>query len=153
MKIIWNRDRFELEGKDIYDVREQVKICGFTWDGENRCWYGKADCRPDKLRNINPGTVCISITPDALERHTEFEGRRVASVEASRATSGASIAPVPAGLCHLPNQNAGINFASGHKDTLFGDEMGLGKTIQAIGTINSDAAADPFSLHVQRPLS
>lgn len=139
MKIIWNRDRFELEGKDIYDVREQVKICGFTWDGENRCWYGKADCRPDRLRNISD--ICISITPDALERHTELEGRRVASVEASRATSGASIAPVPAGLCYLPYQNAGINFASGHKDTLFGDEMGLGKTIQAIGTINSDAAA------------
>jgi SWI/SNF-related matrix-associated actin-dependent regulator 1 of chromatin subfamily A len=109
MRILWNRDRFELDGKDIYDVREAIKLCGFTWDPDNRVWYGKPDCRPDKLRNIP--SVRVSITPDALERHTELERGRVAAIEASRATNSEVDFPCPAGLNYLPYQKAGIAFA------------------------------------------
>jgi SNF2 family DNA or RNA helicase len=136
MRIVWKNDRFELEGKDIYDVRETIKGFGFTWDPERKVWYGKPACQLEKLRQFKP-----TISPEALEHHRVLEERRSAAVAASRATDAVCDAPAPSGLAYLPYQQGGIFYALQRPSTLFGDEMGLGKTIQAIGTINADPSA------------
>jgi len=55
---------------------------------------------------------------------------------ASMAISSDFAVPAPEGLEYLPFQRAGVEFAVGKKNVLFGDDMGLGKTLQAIGTMN-----------------
>lgn len=57
--------------------------------------------------------------------------------ERSRSTGTPAEFPAPAGLSYMPYQKAGIEYALGRRNVLFGDEPGLGKTIEAIGLANS----------------
>ncbi|KKK72678.1 hypothetical protein LCGC14_2901470, partial [marine sediment metagenome] len=70
----------------------------------------------------------------------KIAGERGKTLEASRAVESSIKVPAPDGLEYMPFQLAGIEFALGRENTLFGDEMGLGKTMQAIGVINSQGA-------------
>jgi SWI/SNF-related matrix-associated actin-dependent regulator 1 of chromatin subfamily A len=79
-------------------------------------------------------------TPKAKARLIKMEEEQTASRKASRAVKSDIHVPVPDGLEYRPFQLAGIEFALGRPNTLFGDEMGLGKTMQAIGVINAQGA-------------
>lgn len=136
MRIVWNRDRFEFEGRDTYDHRETIKAAGGKWDGEHKVWWAPVDAPLARLRAVSP-----TISPDAKEKFDAAETGRRTSIQSSRATDANGIFPKPEGLDYLPYQRAGIAYAQAHKDTLYGDEMGLGKTIQAIGTVNADPTA------------
>jgi SWI/SNF-related matrix-associated actin-dependent regulator of chromatin subfamily A-like protein 1 len=107
MKIVWNRNRFELEGKDTYDVREQIKQFGFKWDPDNKAWHGGEHAQLQRLRTLS---LPVTITPDALEQFNIFEGRKSAAISASRATDSNINIPAPEGLQYLPYQKAGIAF-------------------------------------------
>lgn len=136
MRIVWNRDRFEFEGKDTYDHREELKAVGSAWDKEHKTWWAPVSASIGRLRPLLP-----TISPEAMERFSGEERRRRESIDASRSTDAVGNFPKPDGLEYLPYQRAGIAYATAHKDTLIADEMGLGKTIQAIGTINADKLA------------
>jgi len=113
MRIIWTRDRFEVEGKDTYDHRETLKSCGFKWDPENKTWY----CLPEAQRLLGLRPLQPTITPEAKSRFDQFEAARKQNVEASRATDSDLDIPCPPGLSYLPYQKAGIAFAM----RVFGD--------------------------------
>lgn len=136
MRIVWNRDRFEFEGKDCYDHRETIKAAGGRWDGPNKVWWAPQSASLSCLRGC--GT---SISSEAKTKYDESERDRQSSIAASRSVDADIDIPCPSNLSYLPYQRGGIAYASNHRDTLFGDEMGLGKTIQAIGTINADKTA------------
>ena len=136
MKIVWNRDRFEFEGKDTYDHREEIKAIGGTWDKENKTWWATSGAALGRLRPLHP-----TISPTAMERFSGEELRRREAIDASRSTDAVGNFPKPDGLEFFPFQRAGIAYAIARKDTLIADEMGLGKTLQAIGTINADKLA------------
>jgi superfamily II DNA or RNA helicase len=136
VKIIWQRDRFEFEGKDCYDKRESLKAAGASWDKDNKTWWAPLSANLGLLR-----TTGATISAEAMERFSGEESRRRESIEASRSTDAVGNFPKPNGLEYLPYQRAGIAYAIGHKDTLIADEMGLGKTIQGIGAINADQLA------------
>ena len=136
MKIIWQRDRFEFEGKDTYDHREELKAIGAAWDSPNKTWWAPLQANIERLRPLHP-----TISPEAMERFTGENSRRRETIASSRSTDAVGNFPKPDGLEFFPFQRAGIAYASARKDTLIADEMGLGKTLQAIGTINADRLA------------
>ena len=136
MKIIWQRDRFEFEGKDTYDHREELKAIGAAWDSPNKTWWAPLQANIERLRPLHP-----TISPEAMERFTGESSRRRETIASSRSTDAVGNFPKPDGLEFFPFQRAGIAYASARKDTLIADEMGLGKTLQAIGTINADRLA------------
>jgi hypothetical protein len=106
MKIVWNRDRFEFEGKDTYDHREEIKAIGGTWDKENKTWWASSGAALGRLRPLHP-----TISPEAMGKFTEEEASRRQNIEASRATDSDVDIPSPAGLQYLGYQKAGIRFA------------------------------------------
>ncbi len=106
MKIIWKRDRFEFEGKDTYDHREEIKAVGGTWDNQNKTWWATATANLGRLRTLSP-----TISPEAMGIFTSQEASRRENIEASRATDSDVDIPSPAGLQYLGYQKAGIRFA------------------------------------------
>lgn len=107
MVIVWRNDRFELDGRDVYENREAVKTHGFRWDVDKKVWFCPgASQRLTGLRSLQP-----TISPEAKLRFEEFEVARIANIEASRATDADADIPCPAGLSYLGYQRAGILFA------------------------------------------
>lgn len=107
MRIVWQNDRFEAEGKDTYGHRETLKVHGFKWDPEKKAWYSPGATQ--RLAGLRP--LAPTISPEAKAKFDEFESARVANIEASRATDADTDIPCPAGLSYLPYQKAGIVFA------------------------------------------
>jgi SWI/SNF-related matrix-associated actin-dependent regulator of chromatin subfamily A-like protein 1 len=106
VKIIWQRDRFEFEGKDCYDKRESLKAAGASWDKDNKTWWASLSANLGGLREIHP-----TISPEAMAKYSEQESIRSANIQASRATDSDIDIPSPPGLQYLGYQKAGINFA------------------------------------------
>lgn len=128
-------------------ARTQLKAIGFRFHGTycgGSCWLDKAGVPPfvwwtddaakaEKLREYADAAAMAAL--DGVQQ----------ADQASRAVDADVDLPCPDGLAYLPYQRAGISwllgrFADGQTRALLADEMGLGKTIQAIGTINGDAA-------------
>lgn len=89
-------------------------------------------------------TIAVALidyaTPKVSKVLHKIDAERTKTLKASRAVEADIKVPAPEGLAYRPFQLAGIEFALGRENTLFGDEMGLGKTIQVIGVMNSHGA-------------
>ncbi len=107
MRIVWQNDRFQVEGKDTYDNKETLKKCGFKWDGEKKVWY--CDPATQRLAGLRP--IQPSITPEAKAKFEEYENARQAFIETSRASDSNIDIPCPKGLAYLGYQKAGIAYA------------------------------------------
>jgi hypothetical protein len=106
LKIVWQRDRFEFEGKDTYDHREELKAVGSSWDKDNKVWWAPLSSNIGRLRPLHP-----MISPEAMAKYSEQESVRRENIEASRATDAEVDIPSPPGLQYLGYQKAGIQFA------------------------------------------
>ena len=60
------------------------------------------------------------------------QAQRDDAIASSRATDAEIDVPVPDGLSYMPFQRAGIAYAMGRQNVLFGDEMGLGEKLDGI---------------------
>jgi hypothetical protein len=107
LRIIWQNNRFEVEGKDTYDHRETLKIHGFKWDSDKKIWY----CLPENQRLAGLRPLAPSITQEAKAKYDDLESARQESIAASHATDADVDIPSPRGLHYLGYQKAGILFA------------------------------------------
>lgn len=122
-----------------YDEKDICKSAGFRWAPEGK--EPLADRGIWWTEDIFSAAQLIRYASPKAKAQLEGASKaREASLDASRATASDIYIPVPDGLEYLPFQKAGIEYALGRENTLFGDEMGLGKTMQAIGVINSQGA-------------
>jgi SWI/SNF-related matrix-associated actin-dependent regulator 1 of chromatin subfamily A len=113
MRIVWQNDRFEIEGEDTYNYRETLKQHGFWWDQGKKAWYLVAGARLSEIRGLLPCTI----SPEAFKHYEEQAADAQKAVDASRATDAEIDIPCPAGLAFLPYQKAGIAYAL----RIFGD--------------------------------
>lgn len=125
IKVTQEGDRFVARFPFSWETKDLVKAAGFRWDPASRYWW---TIDPMIAAKLSPG-----IADEAVRQVN-------ASIEASRATTGTTTIPVPAGLTYRPFQVAGIEYMMKRDAVLLGDEMGIGKTIQAIGVINADSS-------------
>jgi hypothetical protein len=107
MKIVWQNDRFEMEGEDTYSYKEILKQHGFWWDQGKKAWYLVAGARLSEIRGLLPCTI----SQEALEHYQEAVDKAQKVVEASRATNAEIDIPCPKGLYYLGYQKAGVLFA------------------------------------------
>ena len=129
MRLIKVDDKYIFEGG--YQDRAIPKAARFRWNPNKRVWW-TADA---KLAARLVGAV--DMAPDLQASLAKESGKLQASSAMSRSSDAEVNIPVPDGLDYYGFQKAGIAYALGRPNTLFGDEMGIGKTIQAIGVINA----------------
>ncbi len=125
-----------------YEQKDVPKAAGFWfyWGPKKGNHTAKlaeaAGVPPKSWWTMDVSKAALLIEHAADDARPELEAH-VKSHELSFAASADIDVPAPEGLTYMPFQLAGVQYALGRQNTLFGDEMGLGKTIQALGFLNA----------------